>query len=209
MELTPRSHVVHHVRMNAVRPLAASLLAASGLALAAVPIVASCAPPVSVAEFAARADAVVYGEVIGFEGPPLGPPGRFATFRVQRVLKGGTTATIGVGIGPDAEGGAGSGPVATSVDYEMRGSADHTLYLRQFAPAGFSTDACSGSHPGRPTPEEDVFFGKGTEPDRDPAGLGGATDLERGIAVLATVIAVMAGIAAVVYAMRSARSSPA
>lgn len=209
MELTARSHVVHHVRMSPLRALAACVLAVSGLAVAAAPMLASCLGPVSIQDYAARADAVVYGEVVGFEGPPGGPPSRFAIFHVQRVLRGSATATIGVGIGPEAEGGPGTGPVATSVDYQVRVSTDHTLYLRRQGPSGFSTDACSGSHPGRPTPEEDAFFGKGTEPDREPTGLGGATDLDRGIAALAVVTALAAGIGAIVYAMRSARPSPA
>lgn len=159
----------------------------------------------TVAEQAERADAVVYARVSGFEGAPGGPPGRFAFVQVERVLKGSTYARIGVGVGPGSEGGGISGPAATSIDYQMERGTDHTLYLKQTAPAGFTTDACSGSHPGPPTAEEERLFGPGGPPDRDPTGVDGATDADRAIAAAATLIALAAGAGAIVYAQRAAR----
>lgn len=183
-----------------LRLIGALAVATSALALAAMPALASCLGPLSVAEYAKMADAVVYGRVQGFEGPPGGPASRFASVRVERVLKGSAVETIGVATGPGAEGGGGSGPVATSIDYQMERGTDHVLYLRQHSPAGYSTDACAGSHPGAPTPAEEAFFGPGKAPDRSPGGVGSASDLDRGIAALAAVAAVAAAVGAVIYA---------
>lgn len=192
--------------MRALRALLASLWAVSTLALIGIPAAASCLAPQSLQEVADRADAVVYARVIGFEGAPGGAPGRFGFVQVERVLKGSAYTRIGVGIGPGSEAGGISGPAATSIDYQMERGTDHTLYLKQHSPAGYATDACSGSHPGPPTAEEERFFGPGKPPDRDPTGIDAATTGDRVTAAIATIVALAAGVAAIVYAQRSARS---
>ncbi len=57
--------------------------------------------------------------------------------------------------------------VATSVDYRLQMGTDHTLYLRKGPDGFYTTNACSGSHPGTPTPEEIALLGKG-EPAPEP-----------------------------------------
>lgn len=186
--------------MSAVRSVVVVLLM-SASALASAPALASCAPPVSVEEFAQRADAVVYGRVTGFQdGAPFGPPGRLATFSVERVLKGSAGASIVVAIGPEVGGGPGV-VGATSVDYNMAAGPDHTLYLRGQGSGRFETDACSGSHGGAPTPEEEAFFGPGRAPQ--PGNAAGPSDLERGLIALAAVSAVAAGAAVLLYVRRT------
>ena len=55
------------------------------------------------------------------------------------------------------------GGAITSVDYQAaeRGHA-HTLYLRSAGNGTWETNACSGSHVGAPTAEENALFGTGT-----------------------------------------------
>jgi len=190
--------------VRAIRLAIAALWSLSAVALAGVPADASCIPQQSIQEVADRADAVVFAQVEGFEGPPGGPPGRFGFVRVERVYKGSAYGRIGVGIGPDT-GSGGVSPAATSVDYQMATGTAHTLYLKQHAPAGYTTDACSGSHPGPPTAEEERFFGPGKPPDRDPTGIDSATGSETAVAAAATVIALAAGVGAIVYAQRTGR----
>lgn len=121
-------------------------------------------------------------------------------------------ADIGIGIGPSAEERAG-GPTATSIDYQMEHGSDHTLYLKQdLVTRRSSTDACSGSHPGAPTADEERLFGPGRPrpatagpPDRTPTGLDSTTTEDRIIGALATLLALVGGAAAIWYARRSAR----
>ncbi len=161
-------------------------------------------------EQAERADAVVYGRAIGGEGAPAGGPVRSAHFEVERVLKGSVPALIAVALGPGAEGGPAPGaPVATSVDYTVQRGEDHTLYLRRSAPGGFATDACAGSHAGPPTADETAYFGPGTAPDRVPGGIDSANASERLIAALVTLIALAAGVGAIVYAQHAVRGRSA
>lgn len=135
------------------------------LILAAVapgaPAEASCAPPEPVAQRIARADAVVLGRVVSFSGG-LGPERRALIVAVERVYKGDVPAQMMVAIGPGGEG-AGA-PAATSVDYRAEAGTRHTFYLRQHGAAGFSTDACSGSHPGDLEPDERAALGGGAAP---------------------------------------------
>lgn len=187
-----------------MRALLAALALSWSVVPAAVPALASCIQQ-SVSEQAGRADAVVYVRVLSLEGSPVGPPSRFAFVQVERVLKGSVADRIGVGLGPGSEAGGAGGPVATSIDYQMQRGTDHTLYLKQHAPAGYTTDACTGSHPGPPNAEEEGIFGAGKPPDRSPSGVGGSTDQDRMIAAAVTAIAIVAGIGAIVYARRSAR----
>lgn len=186
-----------------VATLVATMAAAAGsLALT------SCIAPPPISELAERTDAVVYARVLGFEGSPGPVPSRLAFVQVERVLKGGVPARISVGIGPGTESGPSpGGPAAASVDYDMERGTDHTLYLEQRAPAGFTTNACSGSHAGPPNAEEERFFGPGNAPDPVAGGAGSATGEARIIAAAVTAIAILAGIGAVVYARRSARTT--
>ena len=186
--------------------------AAISLALALVPgqlALASCIQQ-TVPEQADRAEVIVYGRVNMLEGPPS-VPSRFAIFDVQRVLKGSAKSRIGVALGPEVgprQGGAGVA-VATSVDYNVKPGEEHTLYLKQNAPGGFSTDACAGSHAGPPTAEETALLGAGKDPDPAPMGIGGATASDRVAAGIATVVALAAGVAAIWYARLSARPEAA
>ena len=159
----------------------ALVAAASALALGAAE--ASCAPPEPVPQRIGRADAIVFGRVASFEGGPLGNR-RALIVDVERVYKGSVGGRIFVSAGPGGEGGGAPGQVvATSVDYLAEQGSSHTFYLKQHAPAGFSTDACSGSHPGDLDTDERTVLGAGTAPGRIPGGVGSATDVDRAIGV--------------------------
>lgn len=160
---------------------------------------ASCALPEPLPQRIARADAVVFGRVVSFEGGPVA--NRRALFvTVERVYKGSAVDRIFVSAGPGGEGGGAPGTVvATSVDYTAELGSEHTFYLKQHSPAGFSTDACSGSHEGDLTAEERAALGAGRAPDRAPGGVGSATDTDRLIALGA----LGAVVAATFYAFRS------
>ena len=143
---------------------------------------ASCAPPEPLQQRIARADAVVFGRVVSFEGGPIANK-RALIVAVQRVYKGSVAGQIFVSAGPLGEGGGAPGQVlATSIDYQAERGSEHTFYLKQHAPAGFSTDACSGSHPGDLDSDERAVLGAGSAPDRTPGGAAAATGLDRAIA---------------------------
>ncbi len=134
-------------------------LIASALACALVALVvagsaanASCVQP-NLADQVARADVIAYGIVSRSIQLPIFPPARQVRFRPEGVLKGIAAAEMNVAIGPD-------GGAATSVDYRADDGTAHTLYLRRTGD-GYSTDACSGSHPGPPTAEETALLGGG------------------------------------------------
>lgn len=202
------ARVVHYQHVTStIRVLLALLIPVGLIGIMSVGslAIASCVQE-SFTEQARRADAVVYGRVVAMEGPPAGPPSRYAHVEVERVLKGSVPARIGVALGPGAERGTGPGaPVATSVDYTVQRGEDHTLYLKRYTPGGFSTDACAGSHAGPPTADETAFFGAGTTPERVPGGVDGANGSDRLIAAVATMVALVAGVAAIVYAQAAAR----
>lgn len=148
-----------------MRRIAAILALAALLAAGARPALASCAPPATVAENAARAEAVVYGTVTG------GGQGS-VTLRVEKVLKGSAPQSLAVFVGP-GRGSGGGQTVITSVDYEAPPGTDHVLYLIRGADGQLETSACIGSHAGAPTAEESAHFGPGTAPTAagpDPAG---------------------------------------
>lgn len=169
---------------------------------------ASCIPEDLPAR-AARAETVVHARAVAPGGPALGAPSRFAHFEVLRVLKGSAPARIAVALGPDVPAGPPGTVAATSVDYTLRGEAEHTLFLRRSAAGGFATDACAGSHPGAPTSEEVALFGRGTAPEPVPGGVAGATSADRIVAGVATLVALAAAIAAIAYARRGARGPAA
>ena len=167
---------------------AALAATASGLVLT-VGADASCAPPEPLPQRIARADAIVFGRVMSFEGGPLANK-RALIVAVQRVYKGSAVDRIFVSAGPGGEGGGAPGQVvATSVDYQAEQGSEHTFYLRQHAPAGYSTDACSGSHPGDLDPQERAALGAGSAPGRAPGGVGSATGADRMIAIAAIAAA--------------------
>jgi hypothetical protein len=145
--------------MRKMRGLPSALLGASLMLGGAVPAAASCAPPASVADNAARAVAVVYGTVTATGGGSL-------TMRVDRVLKGDIRTPVQVFVGP-ARGGA-FAPTVTSVDYSATVGSDQVLYLIRGTDGELETNACIGSHPGRPDARESAFFGPGTVPVEQP-----------------------------------------
>lgn len=130
-------------------------LALAGLAGAPSAALASCLPP-SPPDQIARADVIVYGTVTEIR-QTFAAAGGVITFRPERVFKGTLTSVVEVYLGP-SRGGA-----VTSVDYAAaeRGEG-HTLYLRRVDAQTYETDACSGSHRGLPTPEEEKALGAGT-----------------------------------------------
>lgn len=130
-------------------------LGLAGLAGTPVAALASCLPP-SLPDQIARAEVIVYGTVTETR-QTFAPAGGTIKFRPERVLKGTLTSVVEVHLGP-SRGGA-----VTSVDYTAatRGEG-HTLYLRRADGGAYETDACSGSHPGAPTAEEEKALGGGT-----------------------------------------------
>lgn len=140
-----------------MRYIGAGLGAAILALILAAPAAASCALPAPVAENAARAVAVVYGTVIGTE------PGAF-TIRVDKVLKGEAASPLRLFVGPGRSSGSGQ-VVFTSVDYRAAPvGSDHVLYVVRGADGQLETNACIGSHAGRPDGIEAAFFGAGTAP---------------------------------------------
>jgi hypothetical protein len=149
--------------MKGMRAFAVAVTALLMGSLFAAPAAASCAPPASVAENAARAVAVIHGTIIQAQAGAL-------TVRVDRALKGSLAGSLRVFAGP-GRGGAGGSAVATSVDYPDLGGpaavgSDHVLYLIRGTDGELETNACIGSHPGAPSPDERTFFGAGTAPGR-------------------------------------------
>ncbi len=176
--------------MNAMSKLiAAALLAVSVLfAAPAQPASASCAQQ-TLADQAGRADVVVFGTVTSVR-MTFAPASPVVTFRPERVLKGTLTKSVQVYLGP-THGGA-----VTSVDYQAASPQQHTLYLRDAHDGSFETDACSGSHEGAPTGDEEKLLGAGTRveaavDDGLPAPL-----------VAAIVVAVLAALLVIGLALR-------
>lgn len=168
-----------------MRTLIALAIVMASLALG-VAADASCAPPEPVAQRVGRADAVVWGTVTG-GGGPLGES-RALMVSVKTVYKGSVPDRISVRVGPEIPG-LGTGQTgATSVDSSAAPGPSHTFYLKQHAPAGFSTDACGGSHEGEPTAEELAVLGTPRRPAAGGGAPGSTTDLERVLAAGAIVL---------------------
>lgn len=154
--------------MRAVVSVVVSALAAVGLVVAAPaqPALASCAQQ-TLSDQAARADVVVFGTVTSVR-MTFAPASPVIMFRPERVLKGTLAKGVQVYLGP-THGGA-----VTSVDYQAASPQQHTLYLRDAHDGSFETDACSGSHEGTPTADEEKLLGAGTRVDAAvDAGLSG------------------------------------
>ena len=109
--------------------------------------------------------------------------GGVVRFRPERVLKGTFTNEVQVYLGP-THGGA-----ISSVDYTavVRGER-HTLYLRDAGDGSFETSACSGSHTGEPTADEEKLLGTGTL-------VAGATDPALSPLTIAAIVLVAATLA--------------
>jgi hypothetical protein len=155
-----------------------------GMSWAASPALASCLQ-MTVAEAGALAEVIVYGTVTETR-QTFAPASGVIRFQPVRFLKGTLPGEVEVYLGP-SRGGA-----VTSVDYTavVRGEA-HTLYLRSAGNGSWETNACSGSHVGGPTPEENALFGTGTS--APPAAPKDNTLLFLGVAGVAAIA--MAGIA--------------
>ena len=139
--------------MTRLRRLAlAATFVVAGIALPTSPAQASCLQE-TVADQIGRAEIVAYGTLTGIR-MTFAPASPVVTFRPDRVLKGTLSATVEVFFGP-THGGA-----VTSVDYAGAPPETHTLYLRA-AGGSYETDACSGSHAGAPTANEERLLGRG------------------------------------------------
>ena len=137
------------------RIVGAIAFAAAMVGLFPATAAASCAQT-TVAQSSAQAEVVVYGTVTETR-QTFAAAGGVIRFRAERYLKGTLAGEVEVYLGP-SRGGA-----ITSVDYQavQRGQA-HTLYLRSVGGGAWETNACSGSHVGAPTAEENALFGTGT-----------------------------------------------
>ena len=133
----------------------ALLLALAAVPSLASPALASCLQQTT-AEAAANAEVIVVG-VVTETRQTFVAAGGVIRFLPERVLKGTLTHEVQVYLGP-THGGAPS-----SVDYTavVRGER-HTLYLRAAGDGSYETSACSGSHAGAQTPDEEKVLGAGT-----------------------------------------------
>lgn len=141
------------------------------LAVLAQPAVASCIQPDLAAQIA-RAQVIVHGRVVSV-GSGGGPLVFQPTTTYKGALEGGP---VTVQNGP-------GGGAATSVDYRAA-VGEHVLYLLGNG-RSFSTDDCSGSHPGGPTADEVRLLGAGTAAPAGNGGVGG----EIGLFVVAGLLA--------------------
>lgn len=176
--------------MTRVRQLAlAATFVVAGIALPASPAQASCLQE-TVADQIGRAEVIAYGTLTGIR-MTFAPASPVVTFRPDRVLKGTLSASVEVFFGP-THGGA-----ITSVDYAGAPPETHTLYLRS-AGGSYETDACSGSHSGAPTADEERLLGRGADV--------AVTGADRRPLVAATAIAVLA-LVAIAILLRRRRSA--
>ena len=143
--------------------LTLAILIGGAIAALATPAVGSCAEPDLMAQIA-RADVIASGRVVS-----VGPGGGPLVFRAVAVFKGALDGgAVSVQNGP-------SDGIATSVDYRAA-TGEQVLYL-QGSGRGFSTNACSGSHPGPPTADERRLLGPGTPVPPGDGGLPGELGL--------------------------------
>ncbi len=157
------------------------------IALGASPARASCIQQTTDDEIA-RADVIAYGRVTA-----VGPGGGPLTFRPATVFKGTLAGSVSVDNGPSLG-------RATSVDYRAE-AGEHVLYLVRTG-SGFTTNDCSGSHPGPPTADELRLLGAGAAVPAapDPSPLEGFAPLVPPLIGLAVLLAV-----ALLLARRRAR----
>ena len=176
------------------RVLIAALLVVGAAPFTGAVAVASCAPS-NPAEQAARAEVIAVGTVTETRQTFVAAGG-VIRFRPERVLKGTLTSVVQVYLGP-SHGGNG----VTSVDYTVvvRGE-QHTLYLRAAGDGSYETDACSGSHPGGPTDEEERTFGAGV--------LVAAANDEGTSPVIIAAVVLLVGLAAAFVLIRARQTRP-
>ena len=155
---------------------------------------ASCVQE-SAVEQAARADVIVVGTVTETRQTFVAAGG-VIRFRPERVLKGTLTTVVQVYLGPS------HGNSATSVDYSAATTGErHTLYLRTADDGSYETNACSGSHAGPLTADEDKLFGAGTlvTAPTDDSG--------RPAIIVAIVVVLALGAAAILVLLRRRSAS--
>ena len=162
-----------------MRGLVVLAMALGLLPLAAAPARGSCIQP-NLADQIARADVIADGRVTAVDRGA-----GTLTFRALTVYKGEPgPGKITVQVGPGPRGGG----VATSVDYRAE-PGDHLLFL-QTQGGTYSTNDCSGSHPGRATADELRVLATGTvvtyaDPGPDPLDrIGGPAVAFAGLVVL-------------------------
>jgi hypothetical protein len=167
-----------------MRTLVALAILASTVALGQAAD-ASCAPLEPLLQRVVRADAIVFGTVVS-----AAVSRRELMVRVHTVYKGHAPDLIAVQKGPEFPGAPPppGGFVATSVDYQTEQGSDHTFYLSQHSPAGFSTNACTGSHAGDLYADERTVLGAGSAPQATPGGAGSATDTDRAVALAIVLV---------------------
>ncbi len=180
-----------------MKTVARALLVALAFALpgAVAPGVAlaSCLQQ-SVSEQAAAAEVIVVG-VVTETRQTFVAAGGVIRFRPERVLKGTLTTEVQVYLGPSR-----GGP-PTSVDYTAVINGErHTLYLRATGDGSYETSACSGSHVGAQTAEEEKVLGTGTlvaaaSADALPPALVAAIVTLIGLALVAIAIGMRRGAA--------------
>ncbi len=170
-------------------------LVMAGSAFGSMLAVASCAQSTP-AEQGARAQVIVVGTVVETRQTFFGAAGGVIRFRPERVLKGTLTTVAQVYLGPSRGGNS-----VTSVDYTavVRGE-QHTLYLRAAGDGSYETDACSGSHPGGPTADEERTFGAGV--------LVTAASDEGTSPVIIAAVVLLGGLAAAFVLVRARRTRP-
>ena len=147
-----------------LRAAAVLAIALSLLLVETVPARASCIQQTQ-ADQIARADVIAYGRVTSVDRGA-----GTLNFRALAVYKGdpGASAiTVQIGPGPRGFG------AATSVDYRAE-PGDHLLYLQRQG-SDYTTNDCSGSHPGPATADEQRLLAAGTviaysDPGPEPAG---------------------------------------
>ena len=135
-----RQHGVVNLRLRLIVALA---LTTGGLLFLTEPAAASCGQQIQ-ADQVGRADVIAYGRVTSVDrgAGTLS----FRALAVYRGDPGPNAITVQIGPGPRGFG------AATSVDYRAE-PGDHLLFLQRQG-SDYTTNDCSGSHPGPPTAEE-------------------------------------------------------
>lgn len=120
----------------------------------------------------ARSSVIIHGRIARAHRPWTG--GTVVTVNVIRALKGDVGKAVTVVTAYD-------GRTVTSVDYRMQTGEEHTLYLHANSAGTLVTNACTGSHPGGPRPDEiNLLQGSASGSGGElPGGGAGAPDTER------------------------------
>ncbi len=174
------------------------LLTILTLSLLPRPAIASCAAMPG-PELANMAQVIVSGKVTRFEQPAKG--GTYVTVTVDRVYKGAAPNPLLI----YSQSGRGQ---STSVDYDMREGEAHTLYLRLGEGGGFfTTNICTGSHPGQPTADEVKLLGEGAPapaPEVAPPAAASTPPVRIWVPIISFTVA-LGAVAAVIFLPRLLR----